>query len=58
LGVPACTGTGDGDKRWRETAMDQVRARYGGAVLTHAALLGSTARMDRERYAWREDVLG
>jgi len=46
------------DKRLLETAMDQIRARYGDAVLTHAALLGSTARMDRERYAWREDVLG
>ncbi len=49
---------GDRDKRLLETAMDQIRARYGDAVLTHAALLGSTARMDRERYAWREDVLG
>ena len=41
-----------------ETAMDEVRARFGDAVLTHAALLGSSARMDSERYAWREDVLG
>lgn len=50
--------TGDRDKRLLETAMDRVRARFGDAVITHAALLGSTARMDRERYAWREDVLG
>lgn len=46
------------DRRPLETAMDQVRARFGDAVLTHAALLGSSARMDSERYAWREDVLG
>ena len=46
------------DRRPLETAMDEVRARFGDAVITHAALLGSSARMDRERYAWREDVLG
>lgn len=46
------------DRRPLETALDEVRARFGDAVLTHAALLGSSARMDRERYAWREDVLG
>ena len=46
------------DPRPLETAMDEVRARFGDAVITHAALLGSSARMDRERYAWREDVLG
>ena len=50
-----------GDERERrplETALDEVRARFGDAVITHAALLGSSARMDSERYAWREDVLG
>lgn len=46
------------DRRPLETAMDRVRARFGDAVITHAALLGSSARMDSERYAWREDVLG
>lgn len=46
------------DRHPLETAMDEVRARFGDAVLTHAALLGSSARMDSERYAWREDVLG
>ncbi|MCY3747738.1 MAG: DNA polymerase IV [Chloroflexi bacterium] len=46
------------DRRALEVAMDEVRARFGDAVVTHAALLGSSARMDRERYAWREDVLG
>ena len=50
--------TTDRDRRPLEVAMDQVRARFGDAVITHAALLGSSARMDRERYAWREDVLG
>lgn len=50
--------TGDRDTRLLETAMDQIRARFGDTVITHAALLGSTARMDIERYAWREDVLG
>ena len=48
----------DRDRHPLETAMDQIRARFGDAVLTHAALLGSSARMDSERYAWREDVLG
>lgn len=46
------------DPRPLEIAMDQIRSRFGDAVITHAALLGSSARMDRERYAWREDVLG
>ena len=46
------------DRSPLETAMDEVRARFGDAVITHAALLGSSARMDSERYAWREDVLG
>ena len=46
------------DPRPLEVAMDEVRARFGDAVITHGALLGSSARMDRERYAWREDVLG
>jgi DNA polymerase-4 len=46
------------DQRPLETALDEVRDRFGDAVITHAALLGSSARMDRERYAWREDVLG
>ena len=46
------------DRRPLETAMDEVRARFGDAAITHAALLGSSARMDSERYAWREDVLG
>lgn len=55
--LPLSVGIGR-DRRPLETAMDEVRARFGDAVLTHAALLGSSARMDRERYAWREDVLG
>lgn len=46
------------DRRPLEVAMDKVRERFGDAVITHAALLGSSARMDSERYAWREDVLG
>ena len=46
------------DPRPLEVAMDEIRTRFGDAVITHAALLGSSARMDRERYAWREDVLG
>lgn len=46
------------DPRPLETAMDQIRARFGDAVITHAALLDSAARMDSERYAWRDDVLG
>lgn len=46
------------DRRPLETAMDEVRARFGDAVITHAVLLGSSARMDRGRYAWREEVLG
>ena len=54
----ALTSGTERDRRPLETAMDQVRARFGDGVITHAALLGSSARMDRERYAWREDVLG
>ena len=54
----ALTSASERDRRPLETAMDEVRARFGDAVITHAALLGSSARMDRERYAWREDVLG
>lgn len=46
------------DRRPLEIAMDQVRARFGDAVITHAALLDSAARMNSERYAWRDDVLG
>lgn len=52
------TAESERDRRSLETALDEVRARFGDAVITHAALLGSSARMDRERYAWREDVLG
>ena len=46
------------DRRPLEIAMDQVRARFGDAVITHAELLNSAARMNSERYAWRDDVLG
>ena len=52
------TAESERDRRSLETALDEVRARFGDAVITYAALLGSSARMDRERYAWREDVLG
>lgn len=55
--LPLRPGTGR-DRRLLETALDEVRARFGDSVITQAALLGSSARMGSERYAWREDVLG
>jgi len=51
------SGTGR-DRRPLETALDEIRARFGDSIVTQAALLGSSARMGSERYAWREDVLG
>ncbi len=46
------------DRRALAAALDTVRQRFGGAAVTQASLLGSSARMDQERYAWRDDVLG
>ena len=46
------------DRRPLDTAMDELRARFGDAVITRAALLDSSARMGSERYSWRDEVLG
>ena len=46
------------DRRPLDTAMDELRARFGDAVITRAALLDSSARMGSDRYSWRDEVLG
>lgn len=46
------------ERRRLDEAQDQVRQRFGDAVLAPASLLASRARMSSSRYAWRDAVLG
>lgn len=46
------------ERRRLDEAQDQIRRRFGDAVLAPATLLVSEARMSASRYAWRDAVLG
>ena len=46
------------ERRRLDRAQDQIRQRFGDAVLAPASLLVSQARMSSSRYAWRDAVLG
>ncbi len=46
------------ERRQLDEAQDQIRQRFGDAVLAPASLLASRARMSSSRYAWRDAVLG
>ncbi|MCY3912968.1 MAG: DNA polymerase IV [Chloroflexi bacterium] len=46
------------ERRRLDEAQDQIRQRFGDAVLAPASLLASQARMSSSRYAWRDEVLG